>query len=54
MTLLILTTRCRDNLDFMLIKGVTLLSDDLDLWLDKSDFDDGLFLISDLGIRCFS
>ena len=54
MTLLILTTRCRDDLDFMLIKGVTLLSDDLDLWLDKSDFDKVLFLISDLGVCCFS
>ena len=30
MTLLILTTRDRDDLDFMLIKGVTLLSYDLD------------------------
>ena len=54
MTLLILTTRCRDDLDFVLIEGATLLSDDLNLWLDKSDFDDVLFLFSDLGIRCFS
>jgi len=30
MTLLILTTRCRDDLDLMLIKSVTLLSYDID------------------------
>ena len=30
MTLLILTTRCRDGLDFILIEGVTFLSYDLD------------------------
>jgi len=35
MTLLILTTRYRDDLDFMLIEGVTLFSYDLDYgWIN--------------------
>jgi len=32
MTLLILTTKCRDDLDFILIEDATLLSYDLD-WI---------------------
>ena len=53
MTLLILTTKCRSDLDSMLIEDITLLSYDLDYgWIS-------LILmmfspISDLGIRYFS
>jgi len=54
MTLLILTIRCGDDLDFILIENVTLFSYDLNYDWISLIFENIPFFICDLGICCFS